>query len=115
MSERIIAPKLRSGNQIRVIAPSFSASIFKPDLLHAAEDTLATLGLETSYGSHAFKIDAFRTSSVELRVADIHVAFEGSRCTRNHFCNRGLECKSAVAASRLRSNSSKSKDALRVF
>ncbi len=76
MPERLIAPKLKNGDMIRVIAPSFSASIFKPNLLHSAEDTLKRMGLFTSYGAHVQEIDQFRSSSVASRVADIHAAFE---------------------------------------
>jgi len=76
MPERIIAPKIQRGNTIRVSAPSFSASIFKPDLLHSAAATLQQMGLSTTYGNHSQEIDQFRSSSIESRVADIHAAFE---------------------------------------
>jgi len=49
MSERIIAPKLKKGDGVRVIAPSFSASIFRPDLLKKAEATLGEMGLKVTY------------------------------------------------------------------
>jgi len=64
MPERIIPPKIQRGNTIRIIAPSFSASIFKPDLLHSAEATLQQMGLSTTYGSHSQEVDQFRSSSI---------------------------------------------------
>lgn len=71
----MFAPKLRPGDEIRVVSPATSLSYIAPDQPALAEARLATLGLRTTYAEHARATDLFETGPVELRLADLHAAF----------------------------------------
>lgn len=74
--ETIYPPKLRSGDQIRIVAPSRSrALVAEHDHSAIIEARFAELGLSLSYGAHVDERDAFISSPVEARVADLHAAF----------------------------------------
>lgn len=75
MIEQIIPKKLKKGDSIRVIAPSWSLSIIDKDILKLAEQTLASFGLKTTYGEHVTECDMLRSSKIESRIEDIHNAF----------------------------------------
>jgi muramoyltetrapeptide carboxypeptidase len=69
-------PKLRSGDEVRVIAPSRSrAMVNEHDHTAIIESRFAALGLRLSYGEHVDERDAFDSSPVQSRVADLHAAF----------------------------------------
>jgi muramoyltetrapeptide carboxypeptidase LdcA involved in peptidoglycan recycling len=72
----ISPPKLNAGDVVRVVAPAMSRAMVMEhdhtDLIRARFDEL---GLTLSYGSHVDERDAFDSSSVASRVADLHDAF----------------------------------------
>jgi muramoyltetrapeptide carboxypeptidase len=69
-------PKLRPGDEVRVIAPSRSrAMVNEHDHTAIIERRFAALGLRLSYGEHVDERDAFDSSPVPSRVADLHAAF----------------------------------------
>lgn len=68
-------PKLKPGDEVRVVAPATSLSFIPEDVRGLAEQRLSGLGLSVSYGEHAGEMDLFYSSPVESRVADIHAAF----------------------------------------
>ena len=69
-------PKLRPGDEVRVIAPSRSrAMVNEHDHTAIIERRFAALGLRLSYGAHVDERDAFDSSPVPSRVADLHAAF----------------------------------------
>jgi muramoyltetrapeptide carboxypeptidase LdcA involved in peptidoglycan recycling len=72
----VVPPKLRPGDEIRVIAPSRSMAILTEETHHAASAArLAELGLRVSFGRRVRELDEFGSSSVAARVADLHEAF----------------------------------------
>ena len=72
----IIPPKLKSGDEIRVIAParSFEPS-FTDENRKLAEKRLGELGLKVSYGKHLHEVNEFETAAIEHRIEDLHDAF----------------------------------------
>lgn len=75
MPEPVIPPKLRPGDEIRVIAPSRSLAIL-PDEQHAtSRRRMESLGLRVSFGERVREVDDFGSTSVASRVADLHEAF----------------------------------------
>lgn len=71
----MIPQKLKSGDEIRVISPATSLHIITPDQRRLATQRLTELGLTVTFSEHAEECDAFSSSSVESRVADLHQAF----------------------------------------
>lgn len=66
---------LTAGDRVRVVAPSRSLGILSPETCEIATATLAGLGLQVDYGTHAREMDAFASTSIAVRVADLHDAF----------------------------------------
>ncbi|MFI7133920.1 S66 peptidase family protein [Nonomuraea sp. NPDC050153] len=72
----IFPPKLNKGDAVRVVAPARSrAMVMEHDHTGIIGSRFAELGLTLSYGSHVDERDAFDSSSVASRVADLHDAF----------------------------------------
>lgn len=71
----IIPEKLKKGDQVRVIAPSRSMAIIGQEARNIAKKRFDDLGLVVSFGRHVDEINAFASSSIESRVADLHEAF----------------------------------------
>ncbi|HEX6254262.1 MAG TPA: S66 peptidase family protein [Euzebyales bacterium] len=67
--------KLRDGDQVRVIAPSRSRGIIGRAGHDATNDRLRSLGLEITFGARVDEHDAFDSSAVSSRIADLHDAF----------------------------------------
>lgn len=72
---RLIPPKLRHGDTIRVIAPALSLAVIAEETRAIADRRLHDLGLGVTLGRHVEERDAFNSSSIEARVADLHDAF----------------------------------------
>ncbi|MFA5023189.1 MAG: S66 peptidase family protein [Candidatus Paceibacterota bacterium] len=71
----MIAPKLKEGDEIRVVAPSRSLALISAETRQNANERFAKLGLKLSFGEHAEERDRFVSSSIASRVADLHAAF----------------------------------------
>ena len=71
----IIPPKLKQGEKIRVIAPSFSFSIISIENRKIAKERFNDLGLEVTFGENIEETDLFKSSSVISRINDLHQAF----------------------------------------
>ncbi|MCA1027247.1 S66 peptidase family protein [Cytobacillus kochii] len=67
--------RLQSGDEIRIIAPSRSMAVIKGEQRRLAEERLANLGFNITYGQYVLEHDDFFSTSIEQRVADIHDAF----------------------------------------
>src|SRR5437867_3270988 len=68
--------RLRRGDTIRVIAPSRSrAFVLEHDHSALIDQRFGELGLRLTYGQHVDERDAFDSSSIASRVADLHDAF----------------------------------------
>jgi len=71
----MIAPKLQSGDEIRIISPANSLSIVAQDQQELAVRRLEQWGLKVSFSANANETDEMQSSSVESRIADLHDAF----------------------------------------
>ncbi|KKQ23723.1 MAG: muramoyltetrapeptide carboxypeptidase [Candidatus Roizmanbacteria bacterium GW2011_GWC2_37_13] len=72
---KIYPQKLKSGNEVRVIAPSRSLSIIGKEIQETANKRFKELGLKLSFGKHVNEIDEFNSSSIQSRAEDLHEAF----------------------------------------
>lgn len=70
-----IPEKLKRGDEIRIIAPSRSASILSAEGVQTAKEQLENLGFVVSFGKHVFDKDLQNSSSIHQRVEDLHDAF----------------------------------------
>lgn len=76
MMDAIFPPKLAAGDAIRVVAPASSrALVMEHDHSAIIDARFAELGLTLSYGEHVDERDAFNSSAIASRVADLHDAF----------------------------------------
>jgi muramoyltetrapeptide carboxypeptidase len=74
--ESIFPSKLTAGDTIRVVAPASSrALVMEHDHTAIIDARFAELGLTLSFGKHVDERDAFDSSAVASRVADLHEAF----------------------------------------
>ncbi|NEU28918.1 S66 family peptidase [Paenibacillus ottowii] len=69
------APKLKAGDEIRILSPSRSLSIVSKENRLIALNKLEGLGFKVSFSQHVLENDDFASSSIESRVADLHEAF----------------------------------------
>ena len=72
----MIPPKLKVGDEIRIIAPSRSISILSKELIQEATTKLEDLGLKVTFAKHVKKSDDFDSSSIKSRINDLHEAFK---------------------------------------
>lgn len=72
---KIFPEKLKSGDEIRVIAPSRSIGIISQETKDIAGQRFADLGLKLSFGKHVYESDKFNSSSIGSRIEDLHDAF----------------------------------------
>ena len=72
---KIFPKKLKTGDKVRVIAPSRSLGIISQEAREIANKRFLELGLELSFGKHIEEIDSFKSSSIESRIEDIHESF----------------------------------------
>lgn len=73
--KKIFPEKLRKGDMVRIIAPSRSLAIIPQEIRKIAQKRLIDLGLRVSFGKHIEEIDDFNSSSINLRIEDLHMAF----------------------------------------
>lgn len=71
----MIAPKLKSGDEIRVVAPATTLAFIPEEQREMAKQRMSELGLGVSYSKNAEARDRFESSPVEKRVSDLHDAF----------------------------------------
>lgn len=67
--------KLRSGDEIRVIAPSRSLSIVRQDVYERALSFWHEQGFRVTFSRHSRELAAFQSSAISSRVEDLHEAF----------------------------------------
>ncbi|MEC0182937.1 LD-carboxypeptidase [Paenibacillus peoriae] len=75
MNLRKQAPKLKTGDEIRILSPSRSLSIISEKDRLIARQKLEQLGFVVSFSQHVLENDDFASSSIASRVADLHEAF----------------------------------------
>ncbi len=74
-----IPPKLKQGDEIRVIAPSDSASIISDQRIVYAENRLRELGFVVTYGKNIFVENTLTPKSIAAKVRDLHDAFKDKK------------------------------------
>lgn len=67
--------KLKTGDEIRVIAPSRSLAGITSENIDLATAKLTSLGLKVTFGKCVHEIDLFDSSSIKSRIYDLHEAF----------------------------------------
>ena len=72
---KLIASKLKVGDEVRVIAPSRSLKIIADDNIYHAVKAIEALGLNVTFGNNVNEVDMMSSSSIESRVEDLHAAF----------------------------------------
>jgi muramoyltetrapeptide carboxypeptidase LdcA involved in peptidoglycan recycling len=78
--QKIIPEKLKTGDQIKVIAPSRSAAILSKENYDLAFEHLKKeFGVSVTFSKNHLEKDIFASSSVESRVSDIHDAFNDKK------------------------------------
>ena len=73
--KKIFPPKLKAGDELRVIAPARSMSVISQETQSIANQIIKELGLKISFGKHINESDAFDSSSIKSRIKDLHDAF----------------------------------------
>jgi len=93
---KIYPPKLKAGDEVRIIAPATSLSKMTDDDISKSLLRFEELGLKITFSKHAKEIDEFRSSSVEHRLEDLYDAFLDPNvkaiitATGGYNCNRLL-------------------------
>jgi muramoyltetrapeptide carboxypeptidase LdcA involved in peptidoglycan recycling len=72
----MIPPKLKKGDEVRVIAPANSMSIISEETQKTARECLESMELHVTFGKHIEESDEFASSSVKSRLTDLHDAFK---------------------------------------
>ena len=73
----VVPPKLKKGDEIRVITPSRSIKLkfISKEMVDNGIKNLENLGLKVTFGKHVEEIDDFNSSSIKSRISDLHDAF----------------------------------------
>ena len=71
----MLAPKLQKGDEIKVIAPSYSLSHVWEEKTQKALRYLEQQGFHVTFSKHSREIDDWNSSSIRSRVEDIHETF----------------------------------------
>lgn len=77
--ERIIPPKIKSGDTVRIIAPSRSFLTIDERTRAIADKRLRDLGLLLTFGKNVNEEDDFHSSGVTSRLEDLHEAFSDKK------------------------------------
>ena len=73
--QNILAPRLKSGDEIRAITLSQSLGSITLNHAEIVREKLSTLGLKVSFGVNSIKVDENGSNSIQDRVEDLHQAF----------------------------------------
>ncbi len=72
----IFPPKLKVGDEVRVIAPAKSfLPAFTAEMRSSAQEKLESLGLVVTFGDFVDEADELLSATVEHRLSDLHSAF----------------------------------------
>jgi muramoyltetrapeptide carboxypeptidase LdcA involved in peptidoglycan recycling len=75
----MIPPKLKRGDTLAVVAPSHSLALVDEEIRRIANSRFQDFGFHLTFGAHAEESDAFDSTTIEARVADLHAAFVDER------------------------------------
>lgn len=71
----VIPEKLHTETKATVVALARSLKLISKDVKEIADKRLKDLGIKVNFSSHADEMDEFISSSIELRINDLHEAF----------------------------------------
>jgi len=72
----MVANKLKSGDEVRIVAPSRSMNIISEDCKKLATERLESLGLKLSFGKYIYEADEYYGSATAIhRAEDLNNAF----------------------------------------
>ena len=71
----MIPRKLKTGDEIRVIAPARSIGLIGENLTKIAKEKLEEMGFKVTFGKNVNEKDEFISSSIKSRIQDLHEAF----------------------------------------
>lgn len=71
----MLASKLKRGDEIRIIAPSYSLAYVWEEKFNKALAYLQSQGFKVTFSKHSRERDDWNSSSIQSRVEDIHDAF----------------------------------------
>lgn len=74
--QKIYPEKLKTEDEVRVIAPSRSLAIISKESREIANKRFEDLGLKLSFGKHVEEIDDFASTSIKSRIEDLREAFQ---------------------------------------
>lgn len=72
---KLIPPKLKKGDLIRIITPSRSLKLISEETKKIANARFEDMGLSLSFGKHVEDSDEFASSPIQSRMDDLHEAF----------------------------------------
>ena len=75
----MLPPKLKRGDEIRVIAPARSLSLLSRANIQLAKERIEKEGYTVSFSKHCQESDIFFSSSIKSRLEDIHQAFRDKK------------------------------------
>lgn len=75
----LIPPKLKTGDEIRVIAPSRSMKPIKKVYINRAVKFFTDKGFKVTFGKHIMPYDKFKSSPIKPRIEDLHAAFKDKK------------------------------------
>ncbi len=74
-TQKIYPQKLKTGDEVRIIAPSRSLAIISQGVREIANKRFSEMGLTVTFAKHVEESDDFFSSSIESRIEDLHDAF----------------------------------------
>ncbi|SFS96358.1 S66 family peptidase [Marininema halotolerans] len=92
-----VPPKLKHGDEVRVVAPSKSLGIIAQEQREFAQERFEKLGLKVTFASHVEEMDDFQSSSVKSRLADLHEAFADPQVKGIFTVIGGFNCNQLLA------------------
>lgn len=90
--KKIFPKKLVAGDEIRIVAPSLSASIISEKNKVSANKKLADIGFKITFGKNINEIDDFDSSSIKSRIEDLHGAFKDKKVKMVLAVIGGMNC-----------------------
>lgn len=84
----MIPPKLKHGDEIRIISPSANLDSISADVLKKAENKLKSFGFNVSYSKYYKSNNKNRTLNIKEKLHDLHEAFADKK-VKAIFASRG--------------------------
>jgi muramoyltetrapeptide carboxypeptidase len=72
----VIPPKLKKGDEIRIVAPARSLALLTEENVELAKENFEKQGFKITFSKNCREKDTFISSSIKSRVDDLHEAFK---------------------------------------